>query len=231
MKQTSQILLSPAPWHIRDDSMDASLFAAKLYKVGKVKRRGRSPHHLSDQNFTLSPTPTLYWRYLLKTSQPIRILLHKPHPWTPLPNLEVHPAHSSPNFKATTLLQSLFSSIRKRQSHFPSKALLKVVSFLIPKPPLAIGKHTLSQLNKCVLESPHRKSLCSFSILLATCVGMVNKDKKEVGRLDSILLSSVNLPPLDKYSTHSRLLIKSSLTFRGSLVQRVQNYHKTKNSR
>ena len=150
MKRTSQVLLSPASWHIRDDSTDASLFAAKLYKVGKAKRRGRSPHHLSDQNFTLSPTLTLYWTYLLKTSQPFRILLNKPHPWTPLPNLEVHPVHSSPNFKVTTLPQSLFSSILKRQNHFPRKALLKVISFLIPKPPLAIGKHTLSQLNKWV---------------------------------------------------------------------------------
>ena len=178
MKWTSQVLLSLVPWHIRDDSTNASLFVAKLYKARKAKWRGRSLHHLSVQNFILSPTPTLYWTYLLKTSQPIRILFHKPHPWTPLPNLEVHPAHSSPNFKATTLLQSLFSLIPKRQSHFPSKALLKVVNFLIPKPPLAIGIHTLSQPNKCVLESPHRKSLCSFSAFLATCVGMVNKDKK-----------------------------------------------------
>ena len=139
MKRTSQVLLSPVPWHIKDDSTDASLFAAKLSKVGKAKWGGRSPHHLSIQNFTLSPTPTLYWTYLLKTFQPIQILLHKPHPWTPLPNLEVRPAHFYPNFKATTLLQSLFSSIPKCQSHFPSKALLKVVNFLIPKPPLAIG--------------------------------------------------------------------------------------------
>ena len=109
------------------------------------------------------------------TSHPIQILLHGPHPWTPLPNLEVHPPpppNSSPNFKATTLLQSLLSSIPKRQSYFPNKALLKVVKFLIPKPPLAIGKHTLSQPNKCILESPHKKSLCSFSILFATCMGV-----------------------------------------------------------
>ena len=81
------------------------------------------------------PHPTLYSTFLLKTSQPIQILLHEPHPWTPLPNLEVHPfpPNSSPNFKATTLLQSLFSLIPKCQSHFPSKALLKVVNFLIPK--------------------------------------------------------------------------------------------------
>ncbi|KAL4643250.1 hypothetical protein ACB092_02G080200 [Castanea dentata] len=96
--------------------------------------------------------------------------------------------HSSPNFKATTLLQNLFSSIPKRQSHLPSKALLKVVTFLIPKPPLSIGIHTLSQPNKCVLESPYKKSLCSFTILFATW------------RLDSVLLSNVSLPPFDKYN-------------------------------
>ena len=43
--------------------------------------------------------------------------------------------HASPNF--TTLLQSLISSNPKLHSHFPNKTLLNVVSFLIPKPPLA----------------------------------------------------------------------------------------------
>ena len=80
MKRTSQILLSLAPWHIKDESIEAVLFAAILYKTRKAKWRGRSPHHRSIQNFTLFPTPTLNLMFLLKTSQPIRILLHKPCP-------------------------------------------------------------------------------------------------------------------------------------------------------
>ena len=37
--------------------------------------------------------------------------------YTPLPILEVHPAHSSPNFIATTLLQRSDSSTPKRNNH------------------------------------------------------------------------------------------------------------------
>ena len=53
--------------------------------------------------------------------------------------MEDHPLHSSPNFKAATLLQRRVFSTPNRHNHFPSKALLKVVNFLIPKPPLALG--------------------------------------------------------------------------------------------
>ena len=86
--------------------------------------------------------------------------LHKPHPFTSLPNLEVHPPppphipQSSPNFIATTLLQSCVSSTPKHHSHFPKRALLELVSFLVPKPWLAIGAHTWSHLTKCDLDSP-----------------------------------------------------------------------------
>ena len=115
---------------------------------------------------------------IAKSSHPMRILLHKPHPCTPLPSLEVHPPHSSPNLRATTLLQSLVSSIPNLHNHFPSKVLLKVVNFFTPNPPFFKGAHTLSHPTKCNLESPHKKSLCNLSILLATCVGMVKRDKK-----------------------------------------------------
>ena len=71
------------------------------------------------------------------------------------------------------------SSTPKCLNHFSSRALLKVVSFLIPKPPLAIGIHTLSHPNKCVLEALHKKSFCIFSVLLATLIRMVRRDKKE----------------------------------------------------
>ncbi|KAL4619848.1 hypothetical protein ACB092_06G110400 [Castanea dentata] len=78
-------------------------------------------------------------------------------------------------------------------------ALLKVVNFLTPNPPFSKGAHTLSHPIKCVLESPHKKSLYNLSILLARCIGIVKRDKKSVGRLDNVLLSNVSLPPFDKY--------------------------------
>ena len=115
---------------------------------------------------------------MLKSSHPMRILLHKPHPWTPLPNFEVHPPQSSQYFEATTLLHNRSSSFPNRHNHFPNKALLKVVSFHIPKPPLAIGAQTLSHPTKWIFLSPHRKSLCNFSILLAIWVGIVNNERK-----------------------------------------------------
>ena len=62
--------------------------------------------------------------------------------------LEVQPPHSTPYFEATTLLHNQSSSFPNRHNHFPNKALLKVVSFLIPKPPLAIGAQTLSHPTK-----------------------------------------------------------------------------------
>ena len=100
----------------------------------------------------------------LNSSHPMWMLLHKPHPRTPLPSLEVHPHHSSPNLRATTLLQNLVSSIPNCHNHFPSKALLKVVNFLTPNPPFFKGAHTLSHPTKWVLESSHKKSLCNLSI-------------------------------------------------------------------
>ena len=148
------------------------------YNLGKANWKGWSPYHPSCQNLTLFPNPTTNWQFLLKSSQPMRIPLYKPHPWTPLPSFEVHPPHFSPYFEATTLLHNRSSSFSNRHNHFPNKTLLKVVSFLIPKPPLAIDAQTLSHPTRWILLSPYRKSLCNFSILLATWVGIVNNERK-----------------------------------------------------
>ena len=147
--------------------LEASSSIAIPYSLGKANWKGWSPYP-SCQNLTLFPIPTKNWVFLLKPPNPYEYPLHKPHPWTPLPSLVVHPPHSSPNFEATALLHSRVSLFPNHQSYFPSKALLKVVSFLIPKPLLAIGPNTLSHLTKWVLLSPYKKSLCNFSILLAT---------------------------------------------------------------
>ena len=149
VKRTSQLLISHTLCLAKDKSIEAPLFVAILYNTGKVNWRGWSPHHLSCQNFTLFLTPISNWVFLLKASQPKQIPFHKLHPWTPLTSLKVHPPYSSPNFKVTTLLQTQVPSTLKRHNHFPSKTLLKVVSFLIPNPPLAIRVHTLYYPTKC----------------------------------------------------------------------------------
>ena len=81
MKWTSQLLLSPNPSLVNEDSTEASLSVAIPYNPRKANWRGWSPHHPSCQNLTLFPIPTMNWVFLLKSSQPIRITLHKPHPW------------------------------------------------------------------------------------------------------------------------------------------------------
>ena len=88
---TSQVLLSPSLCLGKDKATEASLSMASSYKTGNVIWRGWSPHQQSCQNFTLFPIPISNRVCLLKSSQPIRMSLHKPQPWTPLPNLEVHP--------------------------------------------------------------------------------------------------------------------------------------------
>ena len=177
IKWTSQLLHSSIPNRSREEATDTSSLEAIPYTLEKINWSGESSHHWSVQSLTLSSTPTSNRIFLLNSSQPIRILLHKPHPCTTLPSLDVYPPHSSPNFRATTLLQSLVSSIPNHHNHFPSKALLKVVNFLTPNPPFSKGAHILSYPTKCVLESPHKKSLCNLLILLATCIGMVKRDK------------------------------------------------------
>ena len=74
---------SPFPWPrlVNEDSTEASLSVAIPYNPRKANWRGWSPHHPSCQNLTLFPIPTMNWVFLLKSSQPIRITLHKPHPW------------------------------------------------------------------------------------------------------------------------------------------------------
>ena len=157
IKWTSQIFLSFAPCLDKEASIETSLSMAITYSLGKANLKGWSPYHASCQNLTLFPNLTTNWQFLLKSSHPMRVPLHKPHPWTALPSFKVQPPHSSSYFETTTLLPNQSSSFPNRYNHFPNKALLKVVSFLIPKPPLAIGAQILSHPTRWVLLSPHRK--------------------------------------------------------------------------
>jgi hypothetical protein len=64
-------------------------------------------------------------------------------------------------------------------------------------------KANLSPTNKVIFKffthPSHRKSRWSFSMQLATLVGMGKRDKKYVGRLESMLLIRVTLPLLERY--------------------------------
>jgi len=64
-----------------------------------------------------------------------------------------------------------------------------------------MGEHTFSQATKRYLkhpfEDPQRKFIWILSNLAATALGIVNRDKKYVGRLERVLFSNVSLPPLD----------------------------------
>ncbi|KAL4653064.1 hypothetical protein ACB092_01G275100 [Castanea dentata] len=89
-------------------------------------------------------------------------------------------------------------------NHFPSKAELKLPKHLIPNSPTCKGLQTLAYLTKCNLDSPpiplHRKSLCNFSLRFATFPDKGRRERKYVGKDESVLLMRVTLPSLDKYN-------------------------------
>ena len=118
----------------------------------------------------LNSTPTSNRIFLLNSSQPIRILLNKPHTYTPL----------YPPILPQTLELQPFSKALSPQSQtaittFPSKALLKVVNFLTPNPPFSKGAHTLSHPTKCVLESP----LQEIPLQLLNFIGHMRRNGKK----------------------------------------------------
>ena len=175
MKQTSQLLRFSIPNHSRQRGHRDYFIGSHPKHSQKGQLEWWIPTPSICPKLHSIPHPYLKLNIFAENLPTHPKLLHKPHPCTPLPSLEVHPPHSSPNFKATTLLQSLVFSTPNCHNHFPSKALLKVVNFLTPNPAYFIGAHTLSHPTKYVLESPHKKSLCDFSILMATCVRIVKR--------------------------------------------------------
>ena len=60
----------------------ASLEEAREYKLGKASSKESSPHHLSFQNRTLLPPPTLKATLFSKLHPPIPNRLPKPHSMT-----------------------------------------------------------------------------------------------------------------------------------------------------
>lgn len=69
-----------------------------------------------------------------------------------------------PYLETKTIFQRELVSVSSLNLHFPNKAILSSSKFLIPKPPLEIGKHILSHLIQAVFlfskSPPHKKFIC-----------------------------------------------------------------------
>ena len=104
-------------------------------------------------------------------------------------------------------------------NHLPSKAELKLPNHLIPSPPICKGLQTLAHLTRRILGSPliplHRKSLYNFSIhfAYATFPGKGRRERKDVGKDESVLLIRVTLPPWIN-TVSSNLLISAPSSLR-----------------
>ena len=124
---------SPTCFHIW--STQASLLVAIENNSGEVIAKGSSPHHISFQNLTFLPFPTL---------KPI-LLLNPFHPYrssrTPTPS-------SSLYFPITTCFQKESFLEANLQYHFPRRALFRKNNFLTPRPPSFLSKPTIDQLTR-----------------------------------------------------------------------------------
>ena len=160
-----------------------------------------SPH----TNSLAKTSPSTHHQYQTKYNEekkkknhPRLIFFHKLTPYGPETRPVHQPPHIHPYFTSITCLQRASFS-----SHFPNKASLKSLTFLIPKPPGERGVQTVTHLTKWNLGSsprpPHKKFCWNFAIQLATKAEIGNKDRKWVGIFDRVLLIKVTLSPLDKY--------------------------------
>ena len=125
-----------------------SLSQQNLNNSGQLTARDVSPHQQSCQIFTLDPSPISYRMWREKEGHPRLIFFHKPTPYGPLTGLVHQPSHSQPYFTSISCLQRASLSIQNLHSHFPSKTSLKILTFLIPKPPETMGVQTVAHLTK-----------------------------------------------------------------------------------
>ena len=119
-----------------------------LNNSGELTARDVSPHQQSCQNFTLDPSPISNRMWREKEGHPRLKFFHKPTPYGPLVGLVHQLPHPQPYFIAITCLHRAALSIPNLHSHFPSRASLKSLTFLIPKPPKAMGVQTVAHLTK-----------------------------------------------------------------------------------
>jgi hypothetical protein len=158
-----------------------SLHLAVPNNSGKVSFRGWSPRYKSCQNLIINPSPTSYLTNWEKALHPLLIYFHTPTPNGPTTSLEHQPLLVLSYLVSTTNLHQASLSVANCHNHFPRGARLNLTRFLTPKPPEDIGEQLFDQLTKWNLNtSPtpsHKKFLWSFSIRLATPMGMGKRDK------------------------------------------------------
>lgn len=92
-----------------------------------------SLHHLSIQNFTTLPDPTLNLVLSLSTYHPPLIVFYTLTPYPSLTSLVHHHPSSYPYFPTITCFQMEFLSFTNLQNH-PNKVLLRTDKFLMQKP-------------------------------------------------------------------------------------------------
>ena len=128
------------------------------------------------------PILNIIYNVVRKRRPSLTNIFHKLTPYGPLTNLVHQPPLIQPYFTFITCLQRASFWIPNLHSHFPSKAALKSLTFLIPKPPKEMGEQTVAHLTKWNFGSspmpPHKKFHWSFSIQLATTATIGNKDRK-----------------------------------------------------
>ena len=174
----------------------------KAKKTQKSLFKGTIPTPHMLPNFTLVPSHTSYCKSLEKFNQPLLINLQRLTPYALVTFFMHQPPQSFPYFASITLLHNAFVSNPYLHNHLPNKAELKLLNHLIPSPPTCIGLQTLAYFTMCNLESPliplQRKSLCNFSMRLATFPSTGSMERKYVGKEEIILLIRVTLPHFHK---------------------------------
>jgi len=113
----------------------ASFTRAIPNKVGKATLRVVSPHHKSCQKLILEPSPTINKVNLEKEYQHYLMFFHTPTLKAPVSSREHYLPHRLLYLESTTTLHLASLSDPKCHSHFPSRARLNALKFLIPTLP------------------------------------------------------------------------------------------------
>ena len=158
-----QQFTSPTYSHIW--STRASLFVAIENNFGKATASCSSPHHLSCQNLTLLPFPTLKPTLLLNPFHPLRIAFQRPTPLSSLKALEHHSPSSSSYFPIITYFQRGSFSKANLKHRFPRRALFREDNFLKGFVLLCCDMHLLHFLIHLM------KLSCGSTVTIALALG------------------------------------------------------------
>ena len=156
------------------------------YKVRYFAWRFKlSPSHLSFHKLILVPQPTLHLRLSIKQLLCYcwKTAFKSCHHWDenllfPSKISSFHP----PYLESKILTQGWFWLLASSHPHLPSKASLKLDKSLIPRPPLFLGRQTVSHFTQGILLAswwpPQRKFLSMETMLCTTFMGILKKDSK-----------------------------------------------------